>query len=200
MTIDTVVFDLGNVLVDWDPRHLYRKLIPHEAEMERFLAEVCTTAWHIPQDAGHTTAAATAALVAQFPAQRDLISAFYERFDEMIAGEIPGMQQIVLGLKARGVMLYGLTNWPGDLFHHSRKFELLSHLDGIVVSGQEGVAKPDARLFQILFARYDVAPRRALFIDDVADNVATGIALGMHGHLFHGADHLRSALKGYHLL
>ena len=200
MSIDTVVFDLGNVLVDWNPRYLYRKLIPDEPEMERFLAEVCTIPWHVRQDDTGKCAEATAALVAKFPDKRDLITAFYDRFDEMITGEVPGMAQIVMGLKARGMMVYGLTNWPGELFHHSKRFDILSHLDGIVVSGHEGVKKPEARLFQILFARYDIAPKRSLFIDDVAENVAAGIALGMHGHLFHDAERLRTALKGYHLL
>ena len=200
MSIDTVVFDLGNVLVDWNPRHLYRKLISDERAMERFLAEVCTTPWHVRQDAEGNCADATAELVAKFPEKRDLITAFYDRFDEMIAGEVLGMAQIVMGLKARGVMVYGLTNWPGEQFHHHKKFDILSHLDGIVASGHEGVKKPDAKLFQILFARYDVAPKRSLFVDDVAENVAAGISLGMHGHLFHDAQLLRTALKGYHLL
>ena len=200
MSIDTVVFDLGNVLVDWNPRYLYRKLIADEPEMERFLAEVCTLPWHVRQDDTGKCAEATAALVAKFPDKRDLITAFYDRFDEMITGEVPGMAQIVMGLKARGMMVYGLTNWPGELFHHSERFDILTHLDGIVVSGHEGVKKPEARLFQTLFARYDIAPKRSLFIDDVAENVAAGIALGMHGHLFHDAERLRTALKGYHLL
>ena len=112
--------------------------------MERFLAEICTTPWHVRQDTAGKCAEATAELVARFPEKRDLIVAFYDRFDEMIAGEVPGMAQIVMGLKARGIMVYGLTNWPGELFHHSRKFDILSHLDGIVVSGHEGVKKPDA--------------------------------------------------------
>jgi 2-haloacid dehalogenase len=200
VTVDCVVFDIGNVLLHWDRRNLYRKLIPDAAEMERFLATVCTTPWHEAQDAGGSCAAATAALIAKHPRHRALIAAFYDRFDEMIAGEVEGMAQVLMGLKARNVPAFGLTNWPADTFHLAEGYGILRHLDAIVVSGREKVKKPDPRLFQILFARHDVKPQRALFVDDVADNVAVGIALGMHGHLFHDAGRLRDVLKAYHLL
>jgi 2-haloacid dehalogenase len=200
MTISTVVFDIGNVLIYWDPRNLYRKLIPDPREMERFLADVCTTAWHEPQDAGASCATATAALVEKFPPYKDLIEAFYGRFDEMLGGPLPGMEQIVMGLKARNLPVYGLSNWPAEMFHHAQAQDILSHLDGIIVSGREKVKKPDPRLFHALFTRYDLEPGRTLFIDDVADNVATGMALGMTGHLFRDAERLRAVLKGYHLL
>lgn len=200
MTISTVVFDIGNVLIHWDRRNLYRKLIPDAAEMEQFLTDVCSIPWHEPQDAGESCAAATAALKAQFPEHAVLIDAFYGRFSEMLAGEVPGMEQIVMGLKARNIPVYGLSNWPVEMFRHAEAYNITSHLDGVVISGQEKVKKPDPRLFHVLFERYDIAPERALFIDDVADNVATGIALGMHGHLFRDAERLRAVLKGYHLL
>ena len=200
MTLSTVVFDIGNVLIYWDPRNLYRKLMPDGAEMERFLADVCNTAWHEPQDAGASCDAATAALIGEFPQQKDLIEAYYARFDEMLVGPIPGMEQVVMGLKARNLPVYGLSNWPAEMFRHAETFDILSHLDGIIVSGREKVKKPDPRLFHALFKRYDIEPGRTLFIDDVADNVAAGMALGMTGHLFHDAESLRATLKGYHLL
>ena len=200
MTIASVVFDIGNVLITWDRRNLYRKLIPDAAEMEAFLSEVCTTAWHEPQDAGESCADATAALKARFPKHDTLIDAFYGRFGEMLGGQVPGMEQIVMGLKARNIPVYGLTNWPAEMFKHAEAHNIISHFDGIVVSGREKVKKPDRRLFQVLFERYDIEPARALFIDDVADNVATGISLGMHGHLFRDAERLRTVLKGYQLL
>ncbi len=200
MTINTVVFDIGNVLLHWDRRNLYRKLIPDAAEMEQFLNEVCTASWHEAQDAGGVCAEATAALTAKFPQYRDLIAAFYDRFDEMLAGEVEGMAQVVMGLKARNVPVYALSNWPAELFRHAESHDIIGHLDGIVVSGREKVKKPDPRIFQALFTRFEIAPQRTLFVDDVADNVAAAIALGMHGHLFHDATRLRAALKGYHLL
>ena len=118
----------------------------------------------------------------------------------MLGGQVPGMEQIVMGLKARNIPVYGLTNWPAEMFKHAEDHNIIGHLDGIVVSGREKMKKPDPRLFHVLFERYEIEPGRALFIDDVADNVATGIALGMHGHLFRDAERLRTVLKGYHLL
>ena len=200
MSIATVVFDIGNVLIYWDRRNLYRKLIPDTAEMERFLAEVCSIAWHEPQDAGESCAAATTALKARFPQHEALIDAYYSRFGEMLEGPVPGMEQIVMGLKARNIPVYGLSNWPAEMFVHAETYDILTHLDGVVISGREKVKKPDPRLFHVLFERFDIDPHRTLFIDDVADNVATGIALGMNGHLFRDAERLRAVLKGYHLL
>ena len=200
MNISSVVFDIGNVLIYWDPRNLYRKLMPDADEMERFLADVCNTAWHEPQDAGASCAAATAALVGRFPTHKDMIEAYYARFGEMLAGPVPGMEQVVMGLKARNLPVYGLSNWPAEMFGHAERYDILSHLDGIVISGREKVKKPDPRLFHTLFRRYDIEPERTLFVDDVANNVATGMTLGMHGHLFRDAERLRAVLKGYHLL
>lgn len=200
MSINTVVFDIGNVLLHWDRRNLYRKLIPDAAETERFLTEVCTSAWHEAHDAGASSTEITATLTGKFPQHRDLVAAFYDRFDEMLTGEVAGMAQVLMGLKARNIPIYGLTNWGAETFRHAETYDIIRHLDGIVVSGREKVKKPDPRLFQVLFARYDIVPSRALFVDDVADNVAAAIALGMHGHLFHDAVRLRAALKGYHLL
>ncbi len=200
MTLSTVVFDIGNVLIYWDRRNLYRKLIPDTADMENFLKDVCSTAWHESQDAGASCAAATAALKARFPEHAVLIDAFYDRFGEMLGGQVPGMEQVVMGLKARNIRVYGLSNWPEEMFRHAETYDIVSHFDGVVISGREKVKKPDPRLFHVLFERYGIIPERALFVDDVADNVATGIALGMHGHLFRDAEALRAVLKGYHLL
>jgi 2-haloacid dehalogenase len=200
MTISSVVFDIGNVLIYWDRRNLYRKLIPDTAEMDAFLADVCSIAWHEPQDAGASCTEATAALKARFPEHTVLIDAFYDRFGEMLGGQVPGMEQIVMGLKARNIPVYGLSNWPAEMFRHAEAYTIMSHFDGVVVSGREKVKKPDRRLFQVLFERYDIPPERTLFVDDVADNVATGISLGMTGYLFHDAERLRAVLKGYHLL
>ena len=200
MTLSTVVFDIGNVLIYWDRRNLYRKLIPDTAEMEKFLDEVCSVAWHEAQDVGASCADATAALKARFPEHEVLIDAFYDRFGEMLGGQVPGMEQVVMGLKARNIPVYGLSNWPAEMFRHAETYNIVGHFDGVVISGREKVKKPDPRLFHVLFERYDIIPERTLFVDDVADNVATGIALGMHVHLFRDAERLRTVLKGYHLL
>jgi 2-haloacid dehalogenase len=198
--IDTVLFDVGNVLLEWDRRHLYRKLIPDEAEMDRFLTEVCSTAWNERQDGGHPLAEATAALCRRFPHHTALIEAFYGRFDEMIGGEIPGMLDIVMGLRARKVPLYGLSNASAETFHHLTAYPIVGGLNGVVVSGAEKIMKPDARIYGIAVKRFGLVPERTLFVDDVAANVAGGKRAGFRVHHFRDADGLRRDLIGYGLL
>ncbi|HET7505692.1 MAG TPA: HAD family phosphatase [Kofleriaceae bacterium] len=197
-----VIFDLGGVLVDWNPRHLYRKLfVDDPAGMERFLAEVCTTEWNARQDAGRPWAEAVAELVAQHPAQAELIRAFHERWIETLAGPIDDSVAILGELRAAGHRLYGLTNWSHETFPLARaRFEFFGWFDGIVVSGQERMIKPDRRIYLRLFERYGVDPRRAVFIDDNLVNVEAAIALGVHGIHFRSPAQLRGALAGQGLL
>jgi 2-haloacid dehalogenase len=200
MTADAILFDLGNVLVKWNPRNLYRKVFASADEMERFLAEVCTAEWNEQQDAGRAIAEANALLIARHPHYKVEIEAYYGRFDEMIAGEMEGMAALVADLKARGVPLYGLSNWCAETFHHGLRYSVLRELKDIVVSGRERVKKPDPRIFQIAVDRFGLVPERTLFIDDVAANITAGEAVGLKGHLFTGADELRSTLKSLGLL
>ena len=195
------MFDLGGVLIDWNPRYLYRKLLASEAEVEAFLAEVCTQAWNECQDAGRTCAEATAELVARFPEREALIRAYYERWDEMLGGAIDGTVAIVDELAAGGVPLYALSNWSAETFHHARgRFSVLDRFRGIVVSGEEKVIKPDERIFRVLFERHGVAPDRSIFIDDVERNVAAARALGMTGIRFESPAQLRAELARLGLL
>jgi 2-haloacid dehalogenase len=147
-----VVFDLGGVLLQWNPRFLYRKLFDgDEAAMEHFLATVCTEEWNERQDAGRSFADAVAELVPRYAGQVELIEAFGKRFDEMVSGVIDGTVDIVADLKHRGVPLYALSNWSAETFPPLRaRFAFLASFDGIVVSGEEGVIKPDPRIFRIL--------------------------------------------------
>ena len=190
-----VVFDLGGVLIDWNPRYLYRKVLP-EAEVERFLAEVCTQAWNERQDAGRTVAEATAELVARFPDQEALVRAYYDRWDEMLGGLIEGTAAIVEELAARGeVELYALSNWSSETFHHARgRYAVLERFRAILVSGEERLIKPDPRFFELLFTRHGVAPARAIFIDDVERNVEAARRLGMTGIRFDSPAQLRAEL------
>jgi len=191
-----VVFDLGGVLLDWNPRHLYRKLFAgDDAAMENFLANVCTTAWNERQDEGRTFAEAVEALLPAHAAQRELIEAFGQRFGEMVAGPIHGSVEVLSDLKRRAVPLYALSNWSAETFPPQReRFEFLAWFDGIVISGAERVKKPDARIFQRLFARYGIEPQSAVFIDDVERNAAAASALGMHGVHFRSPQQLRREL------
>jgi 2-haloacid dehalogenase len=197
-----VVFDFGGVLLNWNPRHLYRKLFAgDEAAMESFLANVCTPAWNERQDAGRSFADAVAELLPRHPDKAALIAAFGQRFDEMIAGPIDGTVEILAELKRTGVPRYGLTNFSAETFGPQRqRFEFLSWFDGIVVSGEEGVIKPDPRIFRILLERYRIAPEEAVFIDDSPGNAAAAVALGIHGIHFRSPELLRRELASLGLL
>lgn len=190
------IFDLGGVLLDWNPRHLYRKLFAgDEAAMEDFLATVCTTEWNELQDAGRSFAEASRELLPRHADKIELIEAFGQRFGEMIAGAIDGTVDVLAELKQRAVPVYAITNWSAETFPPQRqRFAFLSWFDGIVVSGMEGVIKPHPRIFQILCERHRIAPESAVFIDDVAANAAAASALGIHGIHFRSADQLRREL------
>ncbi|MBI4985356.1 MAG: HAD family phosphatase [Rhodocyclales bacterium] len=199
--IRNVVFDIGGVLVDWNPQHLYRKLIADAAERERFLAEICPQSWNEEQDAGRPLAAGTAAQVARFPQHADLISAYYGRWEEMLAGPVPGTPDLLLRLHARQTPLYALTNWPAELFPIGRRrFPFLKLFRGIVVSGEEGVIKPDPAIFAILGERHALRAEECLFIDDNPANVAAAAALGFAAHRFTDAASLERWLTELGLL
>lgn len=198
----TVVFDLGGVLIDWDPRHLYRKLFPGDAAgMERFLAEVCTGAWNLQQDAGRSWAEGTAQLRDAHPGQAALIDAFHHRWPEMIAGPIAGTVEILAALRAAGAPLFALTNWSAETFPVAlERFDFMAWFQGIVVSGQEKLIKPDPRIYRLLVERHGLRPEELVYIDDNPGNAAAATALGMHGIHFTGPDALRAELVSLGLL
>ena len=169
-----VVFDLGGVLIDWDPRHLYRKLFAgDEAAMEQFLATVCTHEWNRCQDAGRSFAEGARLLKAEHPDKAELIDAYGARFDEMIAGPIAGSVEILAELRDRGIPLYGLTNWSAETYPAAlQRFAFLRWFRGILVSGEVGLIKPDPRIFALLTERFAIEPHCAVYIDDVEANVA----------------------------
>jgi 2-haloacid dehalogenase len=197
-----VVFDLGGVLIEWNPRHLYRKLFGgDEAAMESFLANVCTVEWNERQDAGRSFADAVAELRPRHPDKVELIEAFGRRFDEMIPGAVQGSVDILADLKRAGVPRYALTNWSAETFAPQRhRFEFLSWFDGIVVSGEERVIKPDPAIFRILLERYRIAPDEAVFIDDNPGNAEAAAALGIHGIHFRSPALLRRELQALGIL
>lgn len=199
--IDTVVFDLGGVLIDWNPQHLYRRLIADAAARERFLAEVCPQSWNERQDAGRPLAEATAERLARFPGETALIEAYYGRWEEMLAGAFADTVELLEALHARDVLLYALTNWSAELFPVARRrFEFLRRFRGIVVSGEEKLIKPDPAIFRLLCERHGLAPARCLFIDDNPANVEAAAALGFAAHRYRSAAALRDCLAGLRLL
>jgi 2-haloacid dehalogenase len=191
----TVVFDLGGVLIDWDPRHLYRRLFVDPAEMESFLAEVTTAEWNAHQDAGRPWAEAVEILAAEHPDRRELIAAFHLRWPEMLAGEIPGTVDVLDDLRATGVRLLALSNWSAEMFPVAReRFDFLAWFEGIVISGEVGVNKPDRRIFEHLVERFEIQPAATVFIDDSAANLAAAAALGFRPIQFIDATTLRHDL------
>ncbi len=174
-----IVFDLGGVLIDWNPRHLYRKLFDDEAMMERFLADVCAPAWNAEQDRGRTWADAIAELSARYPDYRQLIEAYRLRWEEMLAGPIQGVVDILTRLKADGRELHALTNWSAETFPIARqRYEFLDCFETILVSGEEGLIKPDPAIFALLLARIDRPADACVFIDDSSKNVEAAAEMG----------------------
>jgi 2-haloacid dehalogenase len=197
-----VVFDLGGVLIDWDPRHLYRKLFAgDEAAMEHFLATVCTHDWNRCQDAGRSFAQGARLLKAEHPEKAELIDAYGIRFDEMIAGPIPGSVEILAELRDRCTPLYGLTNWSAETYPAAlERFAFLRWFRGILVSGEIKVIKPDPRIFALLIERFAIEPQGAVYIDDVEANVAAARPFGIHAIHFTTPAKLREELAGLGLL
>jgi 2-haloacid dehalogenase len=190
------IFDLGGVLIEWDPRNLYRKLFGgDEAAMEHFLAHVCTPEWNERQDAGRTFAEGTRELMPKHADKRELIEAWGQRFGEMIPGAIDGTVEILAALKQHEIPIYGVSNWSAETFPPQReRFAFLSWFDDIVISGVERVIKPDPRIFRILLERNAIAPETAVYIDDVAPNADAASRLGIHGIHFRSPEQLRREL------
>ncbi len=192
---DAIVFDLGGVLVDWNPRYLYRKLLP-EHEVEPFLKTVCTMAWNDEQDRGRPIREAERILIAQFPDKEDLIRAYYGRWEEMLGGSIEGTVEILQNLKQAGHRILGLSNWSHETFPIAeRRFSFLRDFEGIVVSGYEKIKKPDPRIFSLLSKRYQIKPEQTIFIDDVPANIAASQALGFQAILFQSPVGLKESLR-----
>jgi 2-haloacid dehalogenase len=194
--IDTVVFDLGGVLLDWNPRYLYRKLFDDESAMERFLCEVCSPEWNERQDAGRPWVEAVAELTARFPEQAALIAAYHERWPETLGGEMTGTVAVLRELKELGLLLYALTNWSQETFPEARRrFAFFDWFEGVVVSGEERLLKPDPAIFERMMARYGIATAGTVYVDDSARNVETAAGLGFKAIRFVDADELRRDLR-----
>jgi 2-haloacid dehalogenase len=195
-----VVFDLGGVLIDWDPRYLYRRLLPPE-EVDPFLDEVGFAAWNHEQDAGGSWTSAVAKHSALFPHRRDLLAAYPARFAETLDGPIEGNVEILRELHDRGTRLLALTNWSAETFPHAEEtFDFLRWFEGVVVSGVEGVAKPDPVLFRLVLDRYRLDPAATVFVDDSPANVEAAAGLGLRALLFHDPETLRRDLSRLGLL
>ena len=199
--IDTIVFDFGGVLIDWNPRHVFRQLFDDEEKMEWFLSNVCTDEWNVQQDKGRLLHEATALLKASSHSDHhELIEAYYGRWEEMLKGEISETVEILHELR-KEFKVYGLTNWSAETFPIAQqRFPFLQVFDGIVVSGEEKMIKPDPAIFQLLMSRYNIKAEQSLFIDDNIKNVAAARQLGFEAIQFTTADELRTQLRDLKLI
>jgi 2-haloacid dehalogenase len=196
-----VVFDVGGVLLDWDPRHLFRHVIADEAEREWFLREVVSPEWNLEQDRGRSWADAVAEAIARHPEHEASIRAYDERWLETIGGVHEDVAALVREVRAAGVPTYALTNYSAEKWALSRqRLAVLREFDGVVVSGEERVTKPDERIYRILLERYGLAPAATFFTDDVAANVAAARAVGLDAERFVDAATLRAQLSERGLL
>jgi 2-haloacid dehalogenase len=200
-TCDAVVWDLGGVLIGWDPRRLYSELLP-EHEIEPFLAEIGFAEWNHAQDAGRPFSEGVAELSARFPHRAELIAAYPDRYDRALTGAIEPAVQALAELRQRAqVRLLALTNWSAETFHHAEsRYAFLTWFEGILVSGREGVAKPDPRIFALLADRFRLDPARTVFLDDAAANVAAAQAAGWRAFRVTDPGSPRRALSSLGLL
>lgn len=194
--VKNIVFDFGGVLVDWNPRYLYDGYFGDEAKSRWFIDNICTGEWNMQMDGGKPFAEGVAELSAVHPEWAGAIEIYHSRWMEMIGGEVAGTADVVRRLKEAGYGVYGLTNWSGETFPAVRdRYEVFALLDGIVVSGDEHLLKPDPRIYRLLLDRYSLRPEESLFIDDNEANVAGARAVGMYGLRFGSAAQLDNDLK-----
>lgn len=190
-----IIFDFGNVLVQWHPELVYGDYFGDEAKAWWFLRHVADMDWRQRIDAGESVDGCIREKQAQYPEYAEAVELYRSRWREMLTDEVPGMRQLLSELPAAGYQLFGLTNWSMETFPEAREhFGILQMIDRYVVSGAEGLVKPDPRLFQVLLDRYQLKADECLFIDDNPDNVAAAKGMGMLGIVFNGAEDLRKKI------
>ncbi len=201
MNLTTVIFDVGHVLFEWDPRFLFEKLIDDPQELDWFLDNVVTKDWHFEADAGRSLPAMIEERIALFPQHEALIRAYAERWTETVPGPVPGSHEIARDLNARGVPLFAITNFGHEFWAMFRPEQRIFDLfEDILVSGTEKLMKPDAAIYALAIERFGVDAAACLFIDDRIENVRAAEAAGMHGHVFQDAETLRAELVQVGLL
>lgn len=190
-----VVFDLGGVLIDWNPRYLYRKLIADEDEREWFLREVCSPAWNLTHDGGRCFADGIAEASAKYPAFAPLIRSYFDRWPEMLGGHIAPTVQLLQDVKRCGHRVSALTNWSAETFPFAlQRYEFLGEFEDILVSGEEHMLKPNFEIYRRAEERFDLAPAETVFIDDSRKNVEAALACGWQAIQFSDAASARAAL------
>ena len=197
--IKNVIFDYGNVLVDWNPAYLFLPYFKGDKERCRYFTDhVCNREWFTRMDRGESMDVCVSELQKQYPQYADAVAMFRDRWFEMCNGEIPGMMELIDEIKAKGIGVYGLTNWPSDTFEEARRrFKTMGSIDKYVVSSSVKLAKPDPAIYRSLLSKYDLRAEECVFIDDRKDNVDAAVGLGMKGIVFPGtAEELKVILHG----
>lgn len=196
-----LLWDFGNVIVRWDPRALYSKIFSDPVQCDRFLADICTLAWHAPTDGGVTFAENCGQLIAVHPRYEAEILAWHGRWDEMFSGPIPETEAAIAALHANGVAQYGLSNISHETLVSTLAMSpAFARLDGYVASGLEGVMKPDPAIFALCCDRFGLSPSDFLFVDDSLRNIQAADALGFDTHHFADPAALRPALQARGLI
>ena len=195
--VDAVLFDLGNVLVGWDPFLAYQGRCPR-AEVQRFFTTIDFMGFNHEQDAGRTWADAREALARTHPEYLSMLDVYIANFADSVTGDLPGAARLVADVQATGVQTFGLTNWSAETFHVAlRKTTVVGALADVVVSGREMVAKPDPRIFDLAVSRFGLDPARTLFTDDAEQNVRVAAGRGLRTHHFQGPAGLRAQLRAF---
>ena len=201
--IDTIIFDLGGVLVDWKPEYLYRKVFNEDEEkVQWFINTVCTSAWNAEQDGGRTIEEAENLKIAEFPEHEDLIRLYYKQWHQMFSGSIAENVALFKSLKASGnYKIYALTNWSAEKWDKAIElFPFFNDFEGVVVSGQEKIRKPFPKIYNFIIDKYGINPEKAIFIDDNKENVVAAIALKFHGIHYESPQQLLGELQAYKLI
>jgi len=176
--INSIIFDFGGVLVDWNPRYMYKDVFENNSEMELFLTQICSEDWNLQQDKGRSLSEGTRVLQDKFPEHRTNIQLYYDQWEKMLKSDIPENVAILPQLKLK-YKLYGLTNWSAETFPVAlKRFSFFKYFDGIVVSGEEKMVKPDEDIFYLILKRYNLRAGNCLFIDDNLNNINTAKRLG----------------------
>ena len=198
MAVEKIIFDLGRVLVKFNVRNLFRKIISTEEEIDYFLNNICTWEWHIQQDLVQDTSKASIPLVTQFPKYKEAIEAFYGRFLEMIEGTYEANVRLAKTLKQQGYPIYVLSNFPGDQFDKYEKSNpFLQMFDDKIISGHVGLAKPDTKIYQLAIDKFNLVPEKSLFIDDKIENVNGAKQLGIHTIHLENPDQLPELIRPF---
>lgn len=194
MVIENIIFDFGGVLVEWNPRYLYRDYFQNESEMDYFLHFVCSDEWNLEQDRGRSLSEGTFLLQNKFPEYHDLIQLYYDKWEKMLNKENPGTVSLLYKLKEK-YNIYGLTNWSAETIEIAyRRFSFFKEFNGIVVSGEEKLTKPDKRIYHLLLNRYNLKAENTIFIDDSIINIKAAKEIGFHAIRFENSGQLEAEL------